>query len=265
MPSDAQTVQWIARGEILSGVNLLYQYLEIGRMKLAVLIAAACASCTAITLAPERPKAQLQRTKVLALRGGGALTLPKLAIGANIATWGFYGANLWVQPNFILQQIMMAPSAMDFLTPNYAVAQYLGAFYISQALPTTYYFCVRSLTRCSPTTCCLLLLTAYLPRVTCGGSRRRLIPIADGADGVCAHEGFEQVRPPRRHRDQLAAVPHFGRPHRRRRAGQRRNARPGRGPRRHGRAELRRLLQGRVSRACVSRVYALKPYGLATW
>ena len=111
-------------------------------MKLAVLIAAACASCTAITLAPERPKAQLQRTKVLALRGGGALTLPKLAIGANIATWGFYGANLWVQPNFILQQIMMAPSAMDFLTPNYAVAQYLGAFYISQALPTTYYFSV---------------------------------------------------------------------------------------------------------------------------
>ena len=101
-------------------------------MKLAVLIAAACASCTAITLAPERPKAQLQRTKVLALRGGGALTLPKLAIGANIATWGFYGANLWVQPNFILQQIMMAPAAMDFLTPNYAVAQYLGAFYLSQ-------------------------------------------------------------------------------------------------------------------------------------
>ena len=50
-------------------------------------------------------------------------------------TWGFYGANLWVQPNFVLQQIMMAPSAMDFLAPNYAVAQYLGAFYLSQALP----------------------------------------------------------------------------------------------------------------------------------
>jgi len=42
-------------------------------MKLAVLIAALCtASCTAITLAPERPKPQLQRAnKVLALRGGG--------------------------------------------------------------------------------------------------------------------------------------------------------------------------------------------------
>ena len=102
-------------------------------MKLALLLAALCASCTAITLAPERPRAQLQRkAAVLALRGGGALTLPKLAIGANIATWGFYGANLWVQPNFILQQIMMAPAAMDFLTPNYAVAQYLGAFYLSQ-------------------------------------------------------------------------------------------------------------------------------------
>ena len=46
-------------------------------MKLAVLIAALCtASCTAITLAVERPKPQLQRankesSKVLALRGGG--------------------------------------------------------------------------------------------------------------------------------------------------------------------------------------------------
>ena len=66
-------------------------------MKLSVvLLAAACASCTGITVAPERPKARLERSSaVLALRGGegGALTLPKLALGANIATWGFYGAN----------------------------------------------------------------------------------------------------------------------------------------------------------------------------
>ena len=41
-------------------------------MKLAVLLAALCtASCTAFTLAPERPKPQLQRVnKALALRGG---------------------------------------------------------------------------------------------------------------------------------------------------------------------------------------------------
>lgn len=40
-------------------------------MKLAVLLAALCASCTAITLAPERPKPQLQRAnKVLDFRGG---------------------------------------------------------------------------------------------------------------------------------------------------------------------------------------------------
>ena len=144
-------------------------------MKLAVLLAAACASCTAVTLAPERPKAQLQRT--LALRGGGALTLPKLAIGANIATWGFYGANLWVQPNFILQQIMMAPSAMDFLTPNYAVAQYLGAFYVSQVLPPTYYF-LRTLLAAHLYVLLLLLtcvLRVYLRRLMSAPSidRRR--------------------------------------------------------------------------------------------
>ena len=42
-------------------------------MKPAVLLAALCtASCTAFTLAPERPKPQLQRAnKALALRGGG--------------------------------------------------------------------------------------------------------------------------------------------------------------------------------------------------
>jgi len=40
-------------------------------MKLTVLLAALCASCTAITLAPERPKPQLQRAnKVLDFRGG---------------------------------------------------------------------------------------------------------------------------------------------------------------------------------------------------
>ena len=53
-------------------------------MKLAVLIAALCASCTAITLAPERSKPQLQRAnKVLALRGGGAGSVPAPAVGAN--------------------------------------------------------------------------------------------------------------------------------------------------------------------------------------
>ena len=39
-------------------------------MKLTVLLAALCASCTAITLAPERPKPQ-RANKALALRGGG--------------------------------------------------------------------------------------------------------------------------------------------------------------------------------------------------
>ena len=93
---------------------------------------------SALGVMPSNAKARLERSSaVLALRGGegGAPTLPKLALGANIATWGFYGANLWVQPNFVLQQIMMAPSAMEFLAPNYAVAQYLGAFYLSQARP----------------------------------------------------------------------------------------------------------------------------------
>eukprot|EP00964_Phaeocystis_antarctica_P101830 scaffold67300_cov67-Phaeocystis_antarctica.AAC.2 len=53
-------------------------------MKLAVLIAVLCASCTAITLVPERPKPQLQRAnKLLALRGGGAGSVPAPAVGAN--------------------------------------------------------------------------------------------------------------------------------------------------------------------------------------
>ena len=46
--------------------------------------------------------------------------------------WGGYGVGLLFQPNVVLQKIMMAPTAMEFLTPNYAVAQYLGAFYLSQ-------------------------------------------------------------------------------------------------------------------------------------
>ena len=56
----------------------------------AVLIAALCASCTAITLAPERPKPQLQRAnKVLALRGGGAGSVPAPAVGANSIVQAF--------------------------------------------------------------------------------------------------------------------------------------------------------------------------------
>jgi hypothetical protein len=93
-----------------------------------LVFAVLCASCTALSLTPERPKAH----KVLVLRGGEVSPVSKLALGANFATWGFYGANLLARPNFILQSIMMAPAAMDFLAPNYAVAQYLGAFYLSQ-------------------------------------------------------------------------------------------------------------------------------------
>ena len=54
-------------------------------IKLALLIAALCTtSCTAITLAPERSKPQLQRAnKVLALRGGGTGSVPAPVVGAN--------------------------------------------------------------------------------------------------------------------------------------------------------------------------------------
>ena len=129
-------------------------------------------------------------------------------VGVSVrATWGFYGANLWVQPNFILQQIMMAPAAMDFLTPNYAVAQYLGAFYLSQALPTTAY-CLLTAYPPYPE----LLRTAYLLRTYSVLLITHCLPrclLSDGADGLCPHQGLEQVRPARCHRHQLAPVPHL--------------------------------------------------------
>ena len=118
---------------------MLRQNQRLAHMKLAVLIAALCtASCTAITLAPERPKPQLQRAnKVLALRGGGSVPAP--AVGANPIVQFFvqlfsvaYKNN---QPGLIAIFVWSLPyviGAIPGVIGKFAQQFFFAAYYVSE-------------------------------------------------------------------------------------------------------------------------------------
>ena len=104
-------------------------------MKLAVLIAALCtASCTAITLAPERPKPQLERAnKVLALRGGGSVPAP--AVGANPILQLFSVALKNNQPGLIAIFVWSLPyviGAIPGVIGKFAQQFFFAAYYVSE-------------------------------------------------------------------------------------------------------------------------------------
>lgn len=71
------------------------------------------------------------------------LSLPQLAAGANLASFGFYGVALVLKPAWLMKNVMMSDNeaAWDFKGIPCAIAQYLGAVYLAQALRM-----VRSLT-----------------------------------------------------------------------------------------------------------------------
>ena len=63
------------------------------------------------------------------------LGLAKVAAGANLFFFGVYGAGLVLKPNLLFKEVMKAEKGYGTLGDiSYAVAQYLGAVYLSQAL-----------------------------------------------------------------------------------------------------------------------------------
>ncbi len=62
------------------------------------------------------------------------LSIPQIAAGANLASFGIYGAALLLKPSFIMRDVMRDDQpAWEFSSVPYAIAQYLGAVYLSQA------------------------------------------------------------------------------------------------------------------------------------
>ena len=64
------------------------------------------------------------------------LTISQVAAGANLATFTFYGAALLFKPAAMIKTVMRSDGfdAIKFGDPIYAIAQYLGAMYLSQGL-----------------------------------------------------------------------------------------------------------------------------------
>ena len=83
-----------------------------------------------------------------ALRGGSGpqmLSFAQFAAGANLMTFATYGSLLVFKPGMVMKTIMRSDAPpLQFADFPYAVVQYLGAIYLSQALRM-----VRALTRTS--------------------------------------------------------------------------------------------------------------------
>lgn len=63
------------------------------------------------------------------------ISLPQVAAGANLATFAVYGGALLLKPGTLMKEVMKSDEpAWKFADIPYALAQYLGAIYLSQAL-----------------------------------------------------------------------------------------------------------------------------------
>ena len=106
-------------------------------MSVALLAAASLAFHVAPPVAPlaaaPRANARIAPTE---------LSLAKTAALANLATFGIYGTALLLKPVNLMKDVMKSDAATElkFAEFPYAVAQYLGAVYLSQA-----FRCVRAL------------------------------------------------------------------------------------------------------------------------
>ena len=80
--------------------------------------------------------------RAVAPRANVELSLAKTAALANLATFGIYGTALLLKPVNLMKDVMKSDAATElkFAEFPYAVAQYLGAVYLSQA-----FRCVRAL------------------------------------------------------------------------------------------------------------------------
>ena len=64
-----------------------------------------------------------------------AVGIAQVAAGANLASFSIYGAALLFKPATLMKEVMKSDvSAWRFTDETYAIAQYLGAVYIAQAL-----------------------------------------------------------------------------------------------------------------------------------
>jgi hypothetical protein len=76
------------------------------------------------------------------------LGLAQVAAGANLITFAAYGSALLFRPDILMKEVMRSGApAWNFGGIPYAIAQYLGAVYLSQALRMVRALTVRAFLR----------------------------------------------------------------------------------------------------------------------
>ena len=93
------------------------------------------AVCVVAAAAFQLPSARLPTPATVRADPSRMLSLPQVAAGANLAAFSFYGGALLLKPATLMKEVMKSEEpAWKFADIPYALAQYLGAVYLSQAL-----------------------------------------------------------------------------------------------------------------------------------
>ena len=93
------------------------------------------ALCVVATAAFQLPSARLPTPATVRTDPARMISLPQVAAGANLATFAVYGGALLLKPGTLMKEVMKSDEpAWKFADIPYALAQYLGAIYLSQAL-----------------------------------------------------------------------------------------------------------------------------------
>lgn len=102
------------------------------------MLAAILVASTAFQVPTAAPPACALRTPALPAKTAPPqmLALPQIAAGANLAIFSLYGTALLFKPTALMKNVMKSDTAafVEFKGVPCAIAQYLGAIYLSQAL-----------------------------------------------------------------------------------------------------------------------------------
>jgi hypothetical protein len=118
-----------------------------------------------------------------------ALSISHVAAGANLATFGVYGAALVLKPAALMKDVMKSDTQWTLGDVPYVIAQYLGAVYLSQALRMVRALTVAAMLKSDLMGVCIIqlfLCATSLARLAAGVDRNAVTLTLPAGQGFMA-------------------------------------------------------------------------------
>jgi len=123
--------------------------------------------------------------------------ISQIAAGANLATFSIYGTALLFGPAKLMKEVIKSESPMwKFAELPYAIAQYLGAVYMSQALRMVRALTTATLLKSDLLGVCIIQLFLCLTSLArlAGGANRNAVtyslPVGQGFMAALSYLGY---------------------------------------------------------------------------